>query len=859
MQEQYTPQDIESKVQTYWDKNKVFKVTEQEDKEKFYCLSMFPYPSGRLHMGHVRNYTIGDVVSRFQRLQGKNVMQPMGWDGFGLPAENAAIKNNTAPAKWTYENINYMRDQLKRLGFGYDWDREIATCHPDYYKWEQWFFTKLYEKGLVYKKMSTVNWDPVDQTVLANEQVIDGKGWRSGALVEQKEIPQWFIKITDYAQELLDDLDKLDEWPEQVKTMQRNWIGRSEGLDITFKRADTNEDLSIYTTRPDTIMGVTYVAVAAGHPIAIEAAKNNADIAAFNEECKNTKVAEADMATMEKKGIATGFYAVHPLTGKQVPIWIANFVLMGYGSGAVMAVPGHDQRDYEFATAYGLNIEQVITNEDNTADISESAYTEKGTLVNSAEFDGLDFEKAFNAIADKVTQMGCGERKVNFRLRDWGVSRQRYWGSPIPMLSDEDGQTIAAPEEMLPVRLPEDVVMNGVTSPIKADPEWAKAEINGQPVFHETDTFDTFMESSWYYARYCSPRNDEAMLDPKESNYWLPVNQYIGGIEHAILHLLYSRFFHKLLRDFGLVDCDEPFERLLCQGMVLAETFYRKDEKGGDIWIAPSDVETEKDEKGRVTKAWHKDDGEPVFAAGTTKMSKSKNNGIDPQTVIDQYGADTVRLFMMFTAPPEQTLEWSDSGVEGSHRFLKRVWKYAYDVKAAGTAELNKDTLTNDQKALRRELHKTIAKVTDDLNRRQTFNTAIAAVMELLNKLNKAPLADEQDIALANEALTAIIIMLSPITPHISHQLWQTLGFEGDVIDASWPTFDESALVEDEKLVIVQVNGKVRAKLTVAADADQESVEKVAFADATVNKFIDGKTIRKVIYIKGKILNVVAN
>ena len=859
MQEQYTPQDIESKVQSYWDKNKVFKVTEQEDKEKFYCLSMFPYPSGRLHMGHVRNYTIGDVVSRFQRLQGKNVMQPMGWDGFGLPAENAAIKNNTAPAKWTYENINYMRDQLKRLGFGYDWDREIATCHPDYYKWEQWFFTKLYEKGLVYKKMSTVNWDPVDQTVLANEQVIDGKGWRSGAVVEQKEIPQWFIKITDYAQELLDDLDKLDEWPEQVKTMQRNWIGRSEGLDITFKRADTNEDLSIYTTRPDTIMGVTYVAVAAGHPIAIEAAKNNADIAAFNEECKNTKVAEADMATMEKKGIAPGFYAVHPLTGKQVPIWIANFVLMGYGSGAVMAVPGHDQRDYEFATAYGLNIEQVITNEENTADISESAYTEKGTLVNSAEFDGLDFEKAFNAIADKVTEMGCGERKVNFRLRDWGVSRQRYWGSPIPMLSDEDGQTIAAPEDMLPVRLPEDVVMNGVTSPIKADPEWAKSEINGEPVFHETDTFDTFMESSWYYARYCSPRNDEAMLNPKESNYWLPVNQYIGGIEHAILHLLYSRFFHKLLRDFGLVDCDEPFERLLCQGMVLAETFYRKDEKGGDIWIAPSDVETEKDEKGRVTKAWHKDDGEPVFAAGTTKMSKSKNNGIDPQTVIDQYGADTVRLFMMFTAPPEQTLEWSDSGVEGSHRFLKRVWKYAYDVKAAGTATLNKDALTNDQKALRRELHKAIAKVTDDLNRRQTFNTAIAAVMELLNKLNKAPLVDEQDIALANEALTAMIIMLSPITPHISHQLWQTLGFEGDVIDASWPTFDESALVEDEKLVIVQVNGKVRAKLTVAADAVQESVEKVAFADATVNKFIDGKTIRKVIYIKGKILNVVAN
>ncbi|ATC98377.1 MULTISPECIES: leucine--tRNA ligase [Pseudoalteromonas] len=862
MQEQYSPQDIEQKVQKYWDENQTFKVTEQEGKEKFYCLSMFPYPSGRLHMGHVRNYTIGDVVSRFQRLQGKNVMQPMGWDAFGLPAENAAIKNNTAPAKWTYENIDYMRNQLKQLGFGYDWDREIATCHPEYYKWEQWFFTKLYEKGLVYKKMSTVNWDPVDQTVLANEQVIDGRGWRSGAVVEQKEIPQWFIKITDYAQELLDDLDKLEHWPEQVKTMQRNWIGRSEGLEIDFKRADNGETFTVYTTRPDTFMGVTYVGVAAGHPIAQEAAKNNPAVAAFVEECKNTKVAEADMATMEKKGIDTGFKAIHPLTGEEVPVWAANFVLMDYGSGAVMAVPGHDQRDFEFATAYGLEIKQVIApveGSELTADIANEAFTEKGVLINSGEFDGLEFEAAFNAIADKLEGIGAGKRKVNFRLRDWGVSRQRYWGSPIPMLNKEDGSELAATEDMLPVRLPEDVVMNGVTSPIKADPEWAKATVNGEQVFHETDTFDTFMESSWYYARYCSPRYDEGMLEPGAANYWLPVNQYIGGIEHAILHLLYARFFHKLLRDFGLVNSDEPFERLLCQGMVLAETFFRKDEKGGDVWIAPSDVESEKDDKGRVVKAWHKDDGQPVESAGMSKMSKSKNNGIDPQTVINQYGADTVRLFMMFTAPPEQTLEWSDSGVEGAHRFIKRVWKYATEVMANERTTLDSASLSNEQKVLRRELHKAIAKVSDDLDRRQTFNTAIAAVMELLNKLVKAPLNDSNDIAIGYEALEALIVMLSPITPHVCHELWLNLGKQGEVVDAPWPVVDQSAMVEDEKLVVVQVNGKVRGKITVAADADQDAVEKAAFAEPNVTKFTDGLTIRKVIFIKGKLLNVVAN
>lgn len=862
MQEQYNPQDIEQKVQKHWDDNKTFVVSEDPNKEKFYCLSMFPYPSGRLHMGHVRNYTIGDVVSRFHRLQGKNVMQPMGWDAFGLPAENAAIKNNTAPAKWTYENIDYMRNQLKLLGFGYDWDREIATCHPEYYKWEQWFFTKLYEKGLVYKKMSTVNWDPVDQTVLANEQVIDGRGWRSGAVVEQKEIPQWFIKITDYAQELLDDLDKLDHWPEQVKTMQRNWIGRSEGLEIDFKRADKDENFTVYTTRPDTFMGVTYVAVAAGHPIALEAAENNEAVAAFVEECKNTKVAEADMATMEKKGIATGFTAVHPLTGQEVPIWIANFVLMDYGSGAVMAVPGHDQRDYEFATAYGLEIKQVIQPTEGSelvADLAKEAFTEKGTLVNSGEFDGLEFKDAFNGIADKLESLGVGKRKVNFRLRDWGVSRQRYWGSPIPMLNKEDGSELAAPADTLPVRLPEDVVMDGVTSPIKADPEWAKASVNGETVFHETDTFDTFMESSWYYARYCSPRYDEGMLEPGAANYWLPVNQYIGGIEHAILHLLYARFFHKLLRDFELVNSDEPFERLLCQGMVLAETYYRKDEKGGDIWIAPTDVQTETDDKGRITKAWHKEDGEPVFSAGMSKMSKSKNNGIDPQTVIQQYGADTVRLFMMFTAPPEQTLEWSDAGVEGANRFLKRVWKLVNEHTSKGTAEaVDVSAFNADQKALRRDVHKAIQKVTDDVSRRQTFNTAIAAIMELMNKLAKAPQESAQDRAILDEALKAVVTMLYPITPHISYEMWEALG-ESDVDSATWPTFDEKALVEDEKLIVVQVNGKLRAKMTVAADASKEQVEELGLNDENVTKFTEGKTIRKVIYVPGKLLNIVAN
>ena len=859
MQEQYNPSAIEQAIQQRWQENKVFEVTEQPEKEKFYCLSMFPYPSGKLHMGHVRNYTLGDVVSRYQRMQGKNVLQPMGWDAFGLPAENAAIQNKTAPAKWTYQNIEYMREQLKRLGFGYDWHREVATCSPEYYRWEQWFFTKLYEKGLVYKKNATVNWDPVDQTVLANEQVIDGRGWRSGAKVEQKEIPQWFIKITDYADELLADLEQLDGWPEQVKAMQRNWIGRSEGLAIDFKVANSDQSINVYTTRPDTIYGVTYMGLAAQHPLAREAAKNNPQLAEFIEQCKNSKVAEADIATMEKLGMDTGIRAIHPMTGEEIPVWVANFVLMDYGSGAVMAVPGHDQRDWEFASKYQLPIVPVIEPFSGEGDISQAAITEKGKVINSAEYNGMSSQQAFDAIADVLEQRGVGERSVNYRLRDWGVSRQRYWGTPIPMLNLANGESVPVPEDQLPVRLPEDVTMDGVTSPIKADPEWRKTEYQGQPAEHETDTFDTFMESSWYYARYCSAQTDDAMLDPEKANYWLPVDQYIGGIEHAILHLLYARFFHKLLRDTGLVESDEPFKRLLCQGMVLADSFYREDEKGGKQWISPLDVELEKDDKGGVISARHKEDGQPVEIAGMSKMSKSKNNGIDPQTMVERYGADTVRLFMMFAAPPEMTLEWSDSGVEGAQRFLRRVWKLAYDFIEAGGYHDSDVELNKDQKALRRELHKTIAKVSDDMGRRQHFNTAIAAIMELLNHLQKAPMQSESDRLVMGEAIDAMVRMLAPITPHICEHLWEQLGHQDSLIFADWPHVDDSALVEDEKLIVVQVNGKVRAKLTISATASEEEVQSLVLADEAVQKYTDGKTIRKKIYVPGKIFNIVVS
>ncbi|QIZ46432.1 leucine--tRNA ligase [Dickeya zeae] len=858
MQEQYRPEDIEAHVQLHWQEKQTFKVTEEPGKEKYYCLSMLPYPSGRLHMGHVRNYTIGDVISRYQRMLGKNVLQPIGWDAFGLPAEGAAVKNNTAPAPWTYANIEYMKNQLKLLGFGYDWDREVATCKPDYYRWEQWFFTKLYEKGLVYKKTSAVNWCPNDQTVLANEQVIDGCCWRCDSKVERKEIPQWFIKITAYADELLNDLDTLESWPEQVKTMQRNWIGRSEGVEITFRIADADDTLTVYTTRPDTFMGVTYVAVAAGHPLALKAAESNPVLQNFIAECRNTKVAEADMATMEKKGVATGLFAIHPLTGEKVPVWAANFVLMEYGTGAVMAVPGHDQRDWEFAHKYNLPVKPVILMADGSEpDLSAQAQTEKGCLFNSGEFNGLDFDAAFNAIADKLLSQGVGQRKVNYRLRDWGVSRQRYWGAPIPMVTLEDGTVIPTPEDQLPVILPEDVVMDGITSPIKADPEWAKTTVNGQPALRETDTFDTFMESSWYYARYTCPQYDQGMLDPAAANYWLPVDQYIGGIEHAIMHLMYFRFFHKLMRDAGLVNSNEPAKRLLCQGMVLADAFYYLGNNGERIWVSPVDVTLERDDKGRITKAFDSEGRELVYA-GMSKMSKSKNNGIDPQVMVERYGADTVRLFMMFASPAEMTLEWQESGVEGANRFLKRVWKQVYDHTGKGaTAPLDTAALTDDQKALRRDLHKTIAKVTDDIGRRQTFNTAIAAIMELMNKLAKAPQESEQDRALTQETLLAVVRMLYPFTPHACFVLWNELKGEGDIDQAPWPVADEQAMVEDSRLVVVQVNGKVRGKITVAADATEQQVRDRAAQEPLVAKYLDGVTIRKVIFVPGKLLNLV--
>lgn len=856
MQETYQPQTIEADVQQQWEQNQVFKAVIDEHKEKFYCLSMFPYPSGRLHMGHVRNYTIGDVISRYQRMQGKNVMQPMGWDAFGLPAENAAIKHNVAPGKWTDENITYMKQQLKSLGFGYDWDRELATCKPDYYRWEQWFFTQLVNKGLAYKKMATVNWDPVDQTVLANEQVIDGRGWRSGALIERKDIPQWFIRITDYAEELLNDLDQLDGWPDQVKAMQRNWIGKSQGVEMHFGIKGRDETLEIYTTRPDTVMGVSYVAVAAGHPIAAEIAETNDELATFIEECQLGGTAEADLATADKKGFDTGLTAIHPISGEEVPIWVANFVLMDYGSGAVMAVPAHDQRDFEFARQYGLAINQVIQ-APAEFDTSASAYTDKGTLINSGEFDGLAFDEAFNAIANWLEHAGKGQIKTNYRLRDWGVSRQRYWGTPVPMITQNNGEQIPAPADMLPVELPVDVVMDGVNSPIKNNPDFERIEFNGEPAFRETDTFDTFMESSWYYARYCSPRDDTQMVDPAEANYWLPVDQYVGGIEHAILHLLYARFFHKLMRDIGLVKGDEPFSSLLCQGMVLADAFSYQNEKGGKEYVNPADVSIERDDKGRLIAARFED--KELTHEGMIKMSKSKSNGVDPQQAIKIYGADTLRLYTMFAAPPEQTLEWSDSGVQGAQKFLQRIWRLSYELLQHNVEAVAVEQLSKSEKDARRKLHETIQKVTDDFGRRYSFNTGIAAIMELMNSLQKLNMADTGSRSVIKEGLDAIIRMLSPMAPHITQALWAAFGHTSLVLDAPWPTVDNSALVKDSITLVVQVNGKVRAKLDAPASAGKEQLEILAMADKAVQKQLDGKTVRKVIVVPGKLVNIVAN
>ena len=859
----YNPAKIEREAQQYWNDNKTFEVSEDPDKEKFYCLAMFPYPSGKLHMGHVRNYTITDVIARYQKMQGKNVLQPMGWDAFGLPAENAAIQNNTAPAKWTHENIAYMKAQLKSLGFGIDWSRELATCEPDYYKWEQWFFTKLYEKGLVYKKTSAVNWCPNDATVLANEQVIDGCCWRCDTPVERKEIPQWFIRITDYAEQLLDDLDELEHWPEQVKTMQRNWIGKSRGVNVTFdlsESAGEHNHFDVYTTRPDTLMGVTYLTLATQHPIALEAAKNNSALANFIDQCRLQQVSEAEMATMDKVGMDTGITAIHPLTGNSVPVWVGNYVLMDYGSGAVMAVPGHDQRDYEFAKNYNLIITQVVIalgNEE--CSIEDKAFTEKGTLINSGKYDGLAFDAAFEAISADLMDIDHGSVTTNYRLRDWGVSRQRYWGTPIPMYNLAEGGEIAVPLDRLPVILPVDVEMDGIQSPIKADKNWRMTEFNGQAVEHETDTFDTFMESSWYHARFTCSDLNSAMLDPKRADYWLPVDQYVGGIEHAILHLLYARFYHKLLRDEGLVSSNEPFKSLLCQGMVLAESFY-KEIDGRKTWLAPSEITVERDEKGRTIKAIEIKSGDTVNSGGITKMSKSKNNGVDPQTAINKQGADTVRLFTMFAAPPEQTLEWSDEGVSGAHRFLRKLWKMVHEhLEANVSIPLNSANLNQQQRDLRRKTHETINKVNDDFGRRNTFNTAIAAVMELLNEVAKHGGTENQSIAVRHEALTSAVLLLSPIAPHICHALWQVLGNSESVADANWPSVDEKALVRSTITLVLQVNGKVRGKIEVAADISKQEIEQIALADENVQRFIEGNTIRKIIVVPGRLINIVAN
>ncbi|RZZ86739.1 leucine--tRNA ligase [Pseudoxanthomonas winnipegensis] len=866
----YDPKRVETSAQQFWNATRAFEVNETSDKPKYYCLSMLPYPSGALHMGHVRNYTISDVISRYKRMTGHNVLQPMGWDAFGLPAENAAIKNKTAPAKWTYANIAHMREQLKSLGYAIDWTRAFATCAPEYYVHEQRMFTRLLRKGLAYRKASVVNWDPVDQTVLANEQVIDGRGWRSGALVEKREIPQWFLRITDYAQELLDGLDTLEGWPESVKTMQRNWIGRSEGLEIQFNVEGGHEPLTVFTTRPDTLMGVTFVSIAGEHPLALKAAADNPELAAFLEQLKLGGVSEAELETQEKRGMDTGLKAVHPITGQTVPVWVANFVLMGYGTGAVMAVPGHDQRDFEFATKYGLPIVQVIELKEprNEAEASYdptewrdwySDKTREFQLINSAEFDGLDFRGAFEALAERFERKGQGQRRINYRLRDWGVSRQRYWGCPIPVIHCPRCGAVPVPDDQLPVLLPENVTLDGVKSPLKADPEWRKTTCPdcGGAAERETDTFDTFMESSWYVARYTSP--GAATMVDKRANYWMPADMYVGGIEHAILHLMYFRFYHKLMRDARMVDSDEPATNLLTQGMVIAETYYRENPDGSKDWINPALVDVQRDERGRIVGATLAADGLPVQIGGVEKMSKSKNNGVDPQAMVDKFGADTVRLFSMFAAPPEQSLEWNEAGVEGMSRFLRRLWTQVQRHADAGTAPaLDVAALNAEQKALRRKTHETIAKVGDDYGKRHGFNTAIAAVMELSNALSKFDDASDPGRAVRQEALEAAVLLLNPITPHSSHALWQLLGHGETLLeDLAFPQADAAAMVRDSVTLAVQVNGKLRGTIEVAADAPRDQIEALAKAEPNTAKFLEGTTLRKVIVVPGKIVNLV--
>ena len=875
MQELYQPSAIEPAAQRKWAAERAFNVSEDAAKPKFYCLSMFPYPSGKLHMGHVRNYTIGDVRSRCKKMQGFNVLQPMGWDAFGMPAENAAINHQVAPSKWTYENIAYMRKQLQSLGFALDWEREIATCRPEYYRWEQLLFTKLFEKGIVYKKLCTVNWDPIDQTVLANEQVIDGRGWRSGALVEKREIPMYYFKITDYAEQLLADLDGLD-WPEQVKTMQRNWIGKSRGMTVRFQvAADSREGLpeshrefvQVYTTRPDTLMGATYVAVAAEHPLATAAAEKQPALQAFIAECKAGSVAEADMATMEKKGMPTGRFVINPLNGERLEVWVANYVLWGYGDGAVMAVPAHDERDFAFAKQYNLPMKQVISVDGQPFDTAtwQDWYADKenGVLVNSNEFNGLNFQAAFDAIAAKLQAASAGEPKTQYRLRDWGISRQRYWGCPVPIIHCDKCGDVPVPEQDLPVVLPENVVPDGAGSPLAKMPEFyeTKCPKCGGAAKRETDTMDTFVESSWYQFRYMSPRDDAHMVAPEAAAYWGQADQYIGGIEHAILHLLYARFFTKLMNDEGIVSVREPFKQLLTQGMVLAATYYRESADGKKIWFNPAEVRVQTDDKGRPMSAVLEADGQPVVIGGVEKMSKSKNNGVDPQQIIDAYGADTARLFMMFASPPEQSLEWSDAGVEGAHRFLRRLWRTVYEFVQNGGSGVSKfsgsqDALSGSLKDLRFKLHSTIAKVTDDYDRRQQFNTAIAAVMELLNQYDKTDTAGEYGQAVAREVLEAVVLLLSPIVPHICETLWGELA-GGNLWQQSWPAVDNAALVQTEIEIRVQVNGKLRDKIQIAADADEAAVKAAALATAGAQKFMEGKAPKKIVVVPKRLVNIV--
>jgi leucyl-tRNA synthetase len=863
MEKQYDPARLETDAQTYWNEHGCFEVSEADAREPFYCLSMLPYPSGRLHMGHVRNYTIGDVISRYQRMQGRNVLQPMGWDAFGLPAENAAIKRGVPPAEWTYQNIDHMRRQLQRMGYGYDWTREVTTCDPAYYRWEQQMFTRLLDKGLVYRASAVVNWDPVDQTVLANEQVVDGRGWRSGAIVERREIPQWFLRITDYADELLEGLDALPGWPEAVKTMQRNWIGRSQGVELDFALADGGEPLRVYTTRPDTLYAATYMAVAADHPLATAAGRDDPAIAAFLEEIRQGAVTEEAMEKLEKKGMPLGVEAVNPLSGERIPVWVANFVLMGYGTGAIMAVPGHDARDHEFATRFGLPIRQAVGPADGSAiDVAAEPWTPKDNLVtvNAGPFTGLDFDTAFEAIASDLEARGIGRRTTNYRLRDWGLSRQRYWGCPIPVIHCPDCGAVPVPDEDLPVTLPEDVTFTGVQSPLQTDDDWRRVRCprcDGEAE-RETDTFDTFVESSWYYARYCSPDAD-AMLDAR-ADHWLPVNQYIGGIEHAVMHLLYFRFWHKLMRDLGYISSDEPATNLLCQGMVLAEAFYHDTDAGGREWVAPAEVEVTRDGKGRILSATRRSDGAALVSTGWTTMSKSKNNGEDPESLVERFGADTLRLFTMFAAPPDQALEWQDSGVEGASRFLRRVYGLVHEHVSAGPvpAPRTGETLDEAAVALRRKLHETIAKVGDDIGRRYTFNTAIAAIMELCNALGRYTASDAAARGVRQEALEAVVLMLQPVTPHLSHALWIALGGDGAAVDQRWPEVDDAALARDEIELVVQVNGKRRSQIAVAAEADEATIREQALADANVGRFIEGLTVRKVIVVPGRLVNVVA-